>query len=204
MLVAGGANRGKGQRPLSGNPNDGHGAQGRHPNQQRQQQYGAGNVRGGRSGLGPGSHPKTQQQQQPPPQGQHVPARPAGSGLQGPSAPLFDDSLSLAQALGVVLSRFSDVLVGEQDVQDQMQKHPQGANWRSCLEVMTEQSVRYGMLHPECPDIRLSVHVVDTRGRNGLSSQIIMVSHPAAAPFKFYCEEARAMLALPAPLPREP
>jgi hypothetical protein len=54
--------------------------------------------------------------------------------------------------------------------------------------VMVEQSVRHGALHPECPDIRQSVHSAAVRGVDGSVSQLIMVSHPAAAPFKYYCE----------------
>jgi hypothetical protein len=117
----------------------------------------------------------------PPPQVQMTHGRPAiPAGLSS--------SLSLAQFLGQVLSGFSGTLTSEQEVDMRMSEHPQGANWRSCLEVMVEQSVRYGALHPECADIRLSVHSVATRGPRGEPSQIIMVSHPAAAPFKFYCE----------------
>ena len=108
------------------------------------------------------------------------PQFPAGAGV----------SLSLAQFLGQVLSSFNGALASELDVDARMREHPQGSNWRSCLEVMVEQSVRYGALHPECPDIRLSVHSVATPGPRGESSQVIMVSHPAAAPFKFYCEFA--------------
>ena len=109
------------------------------------------------------------------------PSRPQGA--QG-----FDMSLSLAQALGQVLSRFNGMLASEADVDAKMRHHPQGANWRSCLEVMVEQSVRHGALHPECPDIRLSVHSVASYNTDGTPAQQIMVSHPVAAPFKFYCE----------------
>jgi hypothetical protein len=48
-----------------------------------------------------------------------------------------------------------------------MRLHPQGANWRNYLEVMLEQSVRHGALHPECPDIRKSVHCAAVRGLEG-------------------------------------
>jgi hypothetical protein len=97
-------------------------------------------------------------------------------------------SLSLAQALGQVLSCFNGMLASEADVDAKMRHHPQGANWRSCLEVMVEQSVRHGALHPECPDIRLSVHSIAICNSDGTPAQQIMVSHPVAAPFKFYCE----------------
>ena len=100
----------------------------------------------------------------------------------------FDPSLSLAQALGQVLERYSGTLATEPDIAAKMRVHPQGANWRSCLEVMVEQSVRHGALHPECPDIQNSVHCAAVRGVDGSVSQLIMVLHPAAAPFKFYCE----------------
>jgi GTPase SAR1 family protein len=100
----------------------------------------------------------------------------------------FDPSLSLAQALGQVLEGYSDTLATEPDIAAKMRLHPQGANWRSCLEVMVEQSVRHGALHPECPDIRKSVHCAAVRGLDGSVSQQIMVLHPAAAPFSHYCE----------------
>jgi hypothetical protein len=100
----------------------------------------------------------------------------------------FDPSLSLAQALGQVLEGYSDTLATEPDIAAKMRLHPQGANWRSCLEVMVQQSVRHGKLHPECPDIRLSVHCAAVRGLDGSVSQQIMVLHPAASPFSHYCE----------------
>jgi hypothetical protein len=118
---------------------------------------------------------------QPPAQQQQQHGAPAS--YQG-----FDPSLSLAQALGQVLERYSGTLATEPDIAAKMRLHPQGANWRSCLEVMVEQSVRHGALHPECPDIRQSVHSAAVRGVDGSVSQLIMVSHPAAAPFKYYCE----------------
>jgi hypothetical protein len=101
---------------------------------------------------------------------------------------LFDPSMSLAVALGEVLKNYSERIVHESEVNAQMSRHPQGDRWRSCLEVMVEQSVRHGSLHPECPEIRLSVHTASTNGPDGAPSLIIMVSHPVAAPFKFYCE----------------
>ncbi len=118
--------------------------------------------------------PPAQQQQQ-----QHG----APASYQG-----FDPSLSLAQALGQVLERYSDTLATEPDIASKMRLHPQGANWRSLLEVMVEQSVRHGVLHPECPDIRKSVHCAAVRGLDGSMSQQIMVLHPAVAPFSHYCE----------------
>ena len=99
-----------------------------------------------------------------------------------------DPSLSLAQALGQVLERYCGTLATEPDIDAKMRLHPQGANWRSCLEVMVEQSVRHGKLHPECPDIRQSVHCAAVRGVDGSVSQQIMVLDPAAAPFRYYCE----------------
>jgi hypothetical protein len=119
----------------------------------------------------------------PPPPAQQQKQHGAPASYQG-----FDPSLSLAQALGQVLEGCSGTLATEPDIAAKMRLHPQGANWRSCLEVMVEQSVRHGALHPECPDIQNSVHCAAVRGVDGSVSQLIMVLHPAAAPFKFYCE----------------
>ena len=100
----------------------------------------------------------------------------------------YDPSLSLAQALGQVLERYSGTLATEPDIAAKMRLHPLGANWHSCLEVMVEQSVRHGALNPECPGIQNSVHCAAVRGVDGSVSQLIMILHPAAAPFSYYCE----------------
>ena len=204
LAGGGGARGGKGQQ----NPKQqqqhgsGEGTQGQH------YQRGGGHGYGGRGGKRGGQQNASAQQQQrtmererqalqqrapAPPhqqrQQQHPTPAPA---LPPESAPGFNGfnpaDLSLAQALGQVLSSFSDTLATEHDIDARMRGHPQGANWRSCLEVMVEQSVRHGALHPECPDIRLSVHVVASSTTHGL---VIMASHPAAAPFKFYLDANR-------------
>ena len=174
--------------------------QARRPQQQQQPQGGLQhNNKGGnaqRGGHACGSQNSGPPQQRMPQQAQVHPAlarpQPPVQQQQQHGAPAsyqgFDPSLSLAQALGQVLEGYSDTLATEPDIAAKMRLHPQGANWRSCLEVMVEQSVRHGALHPECPDIRQSVHCAAVRGVDGSVSQLIMVSHPAAAPFNYYCE----------------
>ena len=197
--AGGGAGRHKGDGPQARR-------QHQQPQQQQQQQQQPGgqqNRRGGHSRRGGGhaggrceegmvQNGGTHEQRMPPARPGPVRAQPPPPSQQQHGAPAsfrgFDPSLSLAQALGQVLELYSGTLATEADVDAKMRQHPQGANWRSCLEVMVEQSVRHGALHPECPDIRQSVHCAAVRGAGGAVSMLIMVSHPAAAPFKFYCE----------------
>ena len=187
LLWAGGAGKPKGDGSAGKNQGDGQGGQGGGPRPHRQQN-GGGNRRGGHSQAG--GHAMAQGGLQQGQAKQDAPGRPQEPQLPHglPLPPTFNPSLSLAQALGLVLSRYSDMLAADSEVDLQMRQHPQGIRWRSCLEVMVEQSVRHGALHPECPDIHLAVHSVPMLGPNGGPSQVIMVSHPAAAPFKFYCE----------------
>ena len=181
LAGGGGARGGKGQQ----NPKQqqqhgsGEGTQGQH------YQRGGGHGYGGRGGKRGGQQNASAQQQQrtmererqalqqrapAPPhqqrQQQHPTPAPA---LPPESAPGFNGfnpaDLSLAQALGQVLSSFSDTLATEHDIDARMRGHPQGANWRSCLEVMVEQSVRHGALHPRGPQHVAASTVLDTQLR---------------------------------------
>eukprot|EP00960_Hanusia_phi_P073013 767925-Hanusia_phi.AAC.3 len=98
----------------------------------------------------------------------------------------------LAQELVRALCKCSqsNSLASDMDIEKELSPQLKQEAWREMLAFMCLHSVRTGALHPEFPDMKLSVHTCPGQVGQEIRTQI-MVSHPAASPFAVFCTANR-------------